>query len=143
MGFQSKALRDKVAGLGPGELHELVSRLLQCEAARLKLSADSVGVSLDVNVPDEGVDGVVSAIPENSYSPLPPGSSALQCKTTRSADTLAKDAKKEIPKSGVQSALEDGQNYILVWSRDAVESDRRKVLNSFKGSAHETEKIVR
>ncbi len=120
----------RLTNLAPRELASTVRRALQLETARLNLPFGSSHVTQRITVKDEGEDGEIVEVPEGLDTSLPPGRSLFRLKTTEKPDNLKSQLVKELRESPRPAkVLEEGGNYIVVWSKDAVGTEASKWID--------------
>ena len=134
-------IKTAIARLDPGSFTAFVEGLLLAERARLVLPPNAVVLSDAITEADEGLDGRVDGVPENapdgSGSNLPAGLVGLQLKTTRRKQPSALGLSAELKKPGPTRILENQGTYVLVWSQDLNEPQRRATENALQAVADE------
>jgi hypothetical protein len=132
-------IKRAIARLDPGSFTAFVEGLLLAERARLALPPNAVVLSDAITEADEGLDGRVEAVPEyapdGSRSNLPVGLVGLQFKTTRRKQPSALKLDDELAKPGPTKILERRGTYVLVWSQDLNDPQRRVTEAALQAAA--------
>ena len=134
--------KEDIERLNPYSFTFLMQKLLRVELSKLKLKPSDLTVSLDINDPDEGLDGYISCdIPEH-HPWLPSGRSGWQFKAVKKF--YPSDAEKEVLNkdgtdlnSRIKKLLEEGQAYVLViggkdYNHALLERRENKITDVFR-----------
>ena len=134
-------IKTAIARLDPGSFTAFVEGLLLAERARLGLAPNAVVLSDAITEADEGLDGRVEGVPEyapdGSASNLPAGLVGLQLKTTHRKQPSSLGLRDELEKPGPIRILEADGTYVLIWSQDLNEPQRRATEIALQTAADE------
>ena len=134
---------DDIARLSEHELPELLRRLLNAEAFRNALPADSIHVAANIYMADGGEDGRISweaGPPRTTYLP----SRLCQFQLKAGPVPPARAGKEVLTRKGeikgmVAAVLQQGGNYIVLcghkYAAQHVEERRERILESLRGAS--------
>lgn len=125
---------DRIARLEKREGVRLVRALLHAEAQLRGLPSTLVRMTLDVDVPDGGIDGHTD-FPRDPSSPVPAGPRIWQVKTG-SGRPSARTELHGASKGAAREAVRAGAGYVLVWSHDPP-GNARALEEGFRNAARE------
>jgi len=114
--------KEEIERLDPLSLTKLMKRLLRTEMSKLKLKQSELVVSLDINDPDEGLDGYIGCEIPQDHPWLPSGKSGWQFKAVRDfprskIEEEVLNSDKTDVKPRIKKLLEEGETYVLVIGR--------------------------
>ena len=128
-----------IARLDPGSFTAFVEGLLAAERARLRLPPNALVSSDEIAQADGGLDGrldgVPAAAPDNTPALLPSGDLGFQFKAVRKKQPSALGLDDELEKPGARRILSAGGTYVLVWSQDLNDPQRRAVEKKLREAA--------
>jgi hypothetical protein len=132
-------LKTLIPRLDPGSFTSFVEGLLLAERARLGLPFNALVLSDAITEADEGLDarleGVPEEAPDGTPAQLPAGNLGLQLKTVGRKQPSALALDTELARPGPRRTLESGGTYIVVWSQDLNDAQRRAVEGGLRGKA--------
>ncbi|MBT2663082.1 hypothetical protein [Bacillus sp. ISL-45] len=128
--------------LSDRQLTELLSMLLYFEAEKWGISANSVGVALNITVPDGGEDGRIKWAGEiDKTNWLPKRFTLFQCKATDMPPSKCKDeiltSTREL-KPMVKEVIEEEGAYILFHNQTLNEQQQQMRIDQFRKAIDES-----
>jgi len=138
--------KELIARLDPGSFTALVESLLVREAARAGVPLADVVMSDAITEADEGLDGLLRAVPTTDLTPvcpLPSGEVGIQLKTVRRKWPGDLRLPKELAKPGPRRVLTGGGTYIVVWSQDLNPGQRTAAEKALQDKANKVQPEAR